>query len=58
MTSWQEFRKNALETAEAKYFEQLLSATGGDIRQMVRIADMSKSRIYGLINKHNLTPKK
>ena len=58
MTSWQEFRKGALETAEAKYFEQLLSVTGGDIRQMVKIADMSKSRIYGLINKHNLSPKR
>ena len=58
MTSWQEFRKVALDAAEAKYFEKLLAVTGGDIRQMVKTADMSKSRIYGLINKHNLTLKK
>ncbi len=58
MTTWQDFRKTALENAETEYFEHLLSITQGDIGQMVKIADMSKSRIYGLIQKHNLTPKK
>ncbi len=58
MTSWQGYRKTALEAAEAKYFQNLLAVTGGDIREMVKIADMSKSRIYGLINKHDLTPKR
>lgn len=58
LESWQDFRKTALETAEKDYFERLLTATGGDISQMVKIADMSKSRIYGLISKHDLTVKK
>lgn len=58
MTSWQQYRKTALEQAETEYFEQLLAVTGGDIGKMVQIADMSKSRIYGLINKHNLAIRK
>ncbi len=58
MTSWQNFRTAAMEEAEKKYFDQLLSVTQGDIGKMVKIAGISKSRIYGLINKHGLTPKK
>jgi two-component system NtrC family response regulator len=58
LESWQDFRKTAQEAAEKDYFERLLAVTGGDIGQMVKIADMSKSRIYGLISKHDLTAKK
>jgi two-component system NtrC family response regulator len=58
MASWQDFRKAALDSAETEYFDRLLAVTRGDIGQMVKIADMSKSRIYGLINKHGLTSKK
>jgi two-component system NtrC family response regulator len=58
LPNWQDFRKTALENAETEYFDRLLSVTQGDIKQMVKIADMSKSRIYGLINKHGLTQKK
>jgi len=58
LLNWQDFRKQVLETAEKAYFERLLAATDGDIGQMVKTADMSKSRIYGLISKHDLTVKK
>ncbi|ABW66678.1 sigma-54-dependent transcriptional regulator [Desulfosudis oleivorans] len=58
MLTWQDFRKQVLETVEKTYFERLLATTDGDIGQMVKIADMSKSRIYGLISKHDLTVKK
>ncbi len=50
LPSWQKYRQ----MAEKAYFSQLLAETNGDISKMQKIARMSKSRLYDLINKHQL----
>ncbi|MFP4446977.1 MAG: sigma 54-interacting transcriptional regulator, partial [Desulfosudaceae bacterium] len=59
LTSWQDFKKAVLEETEKAYFKRLAAETNGDIDRMIQISDISKSRIYGLLHKHNLNrPKK
>lgn len=53
--NWNSYRKIILNDAEKKYFEQLLSITRGDIDRVAEMAQISKSRVYGLLGKHNLS---
>ncbi len=52
LAPWQQFRKIILQNAEKEYFARLMDVSEGDIRQMTKIAGISKSRVYDLINKH------
>jgi two-component system, NtrC family, response regulator len=52
LSPWQDFRKTVIRNAEKEYFARLMDVSEGDIRQMTKIAGISKSRVYDLINKH------
>lgn len=47
-----EARDKAIDTAEKKYLEILLAQTGKDINKCCSIADLSRSRFYDLLKKH------
>lgn len=50
-------REKAIEIEEKKYLYTLLRITGGDITQCCEISDLSRSRLYDLLKKYNLTKK-
>ncbi|MFO8049434.1 MAG: sigma-54 dependent transcriptional regulator [Desulfosudaceae bacterium] len=54
LTAWPDFRKAVLEETEKSYLKRLTAETNGDIDEMIRLSGLSKSRIYGLLSKHNL----
>jgi two-component system NtrC family response regulator len=53
--SIQAVREKALEETEKKYLRELLSFTKGNIPEACRISGLSRSRIYLLLKKHNLS---
>lgn len=46
-----EIRKTAVSEAEKRYFKDLFSFTGGDIKKACRISGLSRSRFYTLLKK-------
>ncbi|HME46391.1 MAG TPA: sigma-54 dependent transcriptional regulator [Syntrophorhabdales bacterium] len=40
---------------ESQYLQELVAATKGDIRAACRISGLSRSRLYALLKKHNVT---
>ncbi len=53
--SFREFRNTAVADAENKYLGGLLQHANGDIREACNISQLSRSRLYGLLKKHNLS---
>jgi two-component system, NtrC family, response regulator len=51
-------RDQAVERAEKAYLKNLLSRTGGDINRSCELASVSRSRLYDLLKKYDLTPGK
>ena len=51
----QEFRDNAIAEAEQQYLKDLLSATGGDIGKACETSGLSRSRIYALLKKYQIS---
>ena len=49
------YREKLLESGEKKYFTQVVSLSGGDIKEACRIAGLSKSRLYYFLQKHGLS---
>jgi two-component system NtrC family response regulator len=52
-----EAREKAIETEERNYLKTLLKITAGDISQCCAIAELSRSRLYDLLKKYELTKK-
>lgn len=52
------FRETAMQRMEKEYMVRLLEETQGDLTEMIRISGMGKSRIYELLEKHGLSPRK
>lgn len=50
--SWSEYKKVEQERVEARYLDNLISASGPDIKEAIRISGLSPSRLYGLLNKY------
>lgn len=50
-------RERAIEAEEKNYLATLLKNTDGDITQCCEIAELSRSRLYDLLKKYNLTKK-
>jgi DNA-binding NtrC family response regulator len=50
-------RENTLARIEREYFEQLMSMTGGDIREACRIAGIARSQLYKILKKYHISPK-
>jgi DNA-binding NtrC family response regulator len=40
--------------AEKKYLRDLIAETGGDIQAACRVAGLSRSRLYDLLNKYDI----
>lgn len=51
----QAVREAAITDVERHYLQRLLSLTGTDIKEASRIAGLSRSQLYCLLNKHGIT---
>ena len=49
---WKAFRAQVLEAAEERYFYDLYAHTGGKVKEMARLANLTQSRVYDLIKKY------
>ena len=54
-SSYKDFRKKSLETAEKKYLTDLISLTRGNIKEAIRLSGLSQSRFYSLLKSHGLS---
>jgi two-component system NtrC family response regulator len=54
----QAFRDTAAAQAEKQYLQDLMASTGGKIKEACRISGLSRSHLYGLLKKHDLSRKK
>lgn len=52
--SLQTFRETAIAKAESEYLSRLLPLTGWNIAETCRISEISRSRLYCLLQKHNI----
>jgi two-component system NtrC family response regulator len=52
-----EFRAELIAEGEKKYLHDLISRTGGDIKEACRISGLGRARLYGLIKKYNVSKK-
>ncbi len=55
MPTIKEDRETAIKIQEKRYLENLLRVTGGDIKQCCETAGLSRSRLYDLLKKYNLS---
>lgn len=55
LPAFAEYRENALREAEQRYLVSLLDSSGG-IREACRISGLSRSRLYALLKKYDLSP--
>ncbi len=49
--------KTLLSLTEKNYFKDLIRHTGGNIKEVCRISDLSRSQVYRLLKKHGITRK-
>ena len=54
MPTLKEFRENGIARIEKEYLEKLIAVTRGDVKESGRISGLSRSRLYGLLKKHNI----
>lgn len=54
---FREFRKDTLDEAERRYLDQLMAGTGS-MADACLMSGLSRSRLYDLLKKHNLTQEK
>lgn len=58
LSSLKKFRQVELDKIEFRYIEKLVSHSGGKASKACKIADISRSRLYQLLRKHDLELKK
>jgi two-component system NtrC family response regulator len=51
------YREAGLNSLEQEYLEKLMASITGNIKEACRISGLSRSRLYGLMKKYNLTRK-
>lgn len=54
--SLQEVRDSVLAQAEEEYLRSLMNTINGDIAEACRISGLSRSRLYSLLKKYNISP--
>lgn len=54
LPSFKDFRDNCVDMLERHYLEKLLLETGNDRNEAMRISGLAKTRLYGLLKKHDL----
>lgn len=57
MPTIKEDREHAIQIQEKRYLQRLLALTNGEIKQCCKTAGLSRSRLYDLLKKHNLSQK-
>lgn len=57
MPTMKDDRERAIEAQEKNYLERLLQLSEGDIKQCCETAGLSRSRLYDLLKKYNLSQK-
>ena len=50
-----DFREAAISEAEQRYLHDLMSLTGGNIKEACQISGLSRPRLYALLKKHKLS---
>jgi two-component system NtrC family response regulator len=50
-----DFRENAISEAEQQYLYDLMSFTGGDIKDACKISGLSRPRLYALLKKYHIS---
>jgi two-component system, NtrC family, response regulator len=55
LSTMRDLREEAIAEAEKAYLANLLSATKGNIKEVCRISDLSRPRLYALLKKYGLT---
>jgi two-component system NtrC family response regulator len=53
----QEHREATVGEAERQYLEELIAHTEGNIKEACEVSGISRSRLYGLLKKHNISTK-
>jgi len=53
--TWDLFRKEAMARADRQYLQDLLRSCGGDIRSAMELSGLSRSRLYELLKKYQMT---
>jgi two-component system, NtrC family, response regulator len=51
----QEFRQKAIDEAEKQYLRELMPLAKGNVKEACRLANLSKSRLYGLLKKYDIS---
>lgn len=57
MPTMKEYRERIIEDYQKQYLETLLQLTGGNIKKFCETAGLSRSRLYELLKKYNLSQK-
>ena len=52
----QDTRASAIAEVERRYLTELMSITGGKIKAATRISGLSRSRLYTLLKKYDISP--
>jgi len=52
----QKVRKSAIDEVEKQYLNKLMALTKGDIKKSCKISGLSRSRLYSLLKKHQVSP--
>ncbi len=55
--SMKTMRQKIIETAEKKYLQELMEFTSGDIKKSCEISELSRSRLYDLLKKYQISGK-
>jgi len=55
LPTYRDYRKHAADEAEKRYLEQLLVVAEGDLAVACHVSDLSRSRIYQLLQKHGMS---
>jgi two-component system NtrC family response regulator len=52
LSNWNEYKKQEQERVEAAYLDELVQASGGELKKAIQISGLSPSRLYGLLSKY------
>lgn len=55
LSKFRDFREIGIANLERQYLHDLMLFTKGDVKEACRISDLSRSRLYGLLKKHEMS---
>jgi two-component system NtrC family response regulator len=57
LMTFHERRESAIAEMEKQYLSELMAYTKGNIKEACKISGLSRSRLYGLLKKHDISPR-